>query len=147
MAMSDISKLTANFTLKEALRSTKATQLGIANTPTIQELATIHRTAMKMEQVRKILGSPIHVSSWFRNEQVNNAVGGVPNSQHRIGEAVDFSCKGMSPFKICQKLMDHKAELQYDQLILEPGWVHISFLTSHASKDRTPRLQYLDYTK
>lgn len=147
MAIADITKLTANFSLNEALRSTKATQLGIPNTPSVEELATIHRTAIKMEEVRKILGAPIIVSSWFRNDKVNKAVGGVPNSQHRTGEAVDFSCKGMSPYKICQKLLEYKGELRYDQLILEPSWVHISFNTSHAKRNTAPRMQYLDLSK
>lgn len=140
-------RLTKHFTLDEAIRSATATKWGIDNTPGPEDLATIHRTAIKMEQVREILGLPIIVSSWFRGAVLNLKVGGVPNSQHQKGEAVDFSVFGRSPHWAVQQLRAHAEALQYDQLILEPNWVHISFLTSHKSKNYTPRMQYLDLSK
>lgn len=141
-------QLTKHFKLSEATKSDTADKLGLSNEPDATDLATIHRTAQRMETVRQILGGhPIKITSWYRNEKVNKAVGGVSNSQHRKGEAVDFQIANKSPFRIVETLKQHQAELQYDQLILEPGWVHISFLTSHANKNKSPRLQYLDYTK
>ena len=141
-------KLTNHFTLAEATVSSTADRLGISNEPDSADLATIHRTAIRMERVREILGNrPITVNSWYRNEKVNKAVGGVPNSQHRTGEAVDFTVTGLTVPQAIQILLDHAAELQFDQLIKEPSWVHISFLTSHEASKREPRLQYLDYTK
>lgn len=139
--------LTAHFKYSEAIASETADKLGIANTPTEKELATLHRTALKMEQVREILAEPIYVSSWFRCEELNKAVGGVPNSQHRLGEAVDFSCKGKTHSQVCEILKAHAKELAYDQLILEPNWVHISFLTTQETRDKSPRRQYLDLSK
>lgn len=145
--MQDI-QLTKHFKLSEAIKSDTANKLGLDNTPDSTDLATIHRTAQRMEEVRALLGGqPIIITSWYRNDAVNKAVGGVSNSQHRKGEAVDFKISNKSPSRIVSMLTQHKAELQYDQLILEPGWVHISFLTAHSSKSSTPRLQYLDYTK
>src|SRR5687768_9331750 len=35
-------------------------------------------------------GSPIFVTSAYRNKEHNKAVGGVPNSKHIYGEAVDI---------------------------------------------------------
>jgi Peptidase M15. len=140
-------KLTAHFTLNEALRSKKATELKVANTPTVAELATIHRTAIRMEIVRDVLGVPIVPSSWFRNEVVNKAVGGQPNSQHRKGEAVDFSCPDKSHNWIVQTILENADIVLFDQLILEPNWVHISFTTSHVSPRKDPRFQYLDLSK
>lgn len=140
-------QLTKHFTLEEATHSDTARKHGISNFPDSDaDLATIHRTAMKMEQVRALIGLPIIVTSWYRNDAVNKLVGGVPNSQHRLGEAVDFQCPGKSPFAICQLLRDYSNSLDYDQLILEPGWVHISFNTSAQHRDRPPRHQFIDLT-
>lgn len=137
--------LSNNFKLSEAIRSTKAASLGISNDPDDTDLATIHRTAMKMELVREIFGGkPIKVTSWYRNEQVNKAVGGVPTSQHRTGEAVDFQIPGITPKQIVDTIKQNSHWLNYDQLILEPGWVHISFLTANSSARKVPRVQYLD---
>ena len=36
-------------------------------------------------------GSPIIVNSGYRSQTVNKAVGGVPTSQHRRGEAADIT--------------------------------------------------------
>lgn len=145
--MAPENKLSPHFTLAEAIRSDTAKRLGVDNYPDSDEdLATLGRTAMKMELVRTILGSaPITVSSWYRNSRVNQAVGGVNNSQHKLGEAVDFSAAKFGSHKdIVKQLIAHKETILYDQLILEPNWVHISFCTSRANRLRAPRLQFLD---
>lgn len=135
-------KLTQHFNLHEATYSAKAISLELDNQPNERELETIKITAAKMELVRKVLGNrPIIVTSWFRSPKLNQAVGGSPTSQHQRGEAVDFKCPRFgSPRAICLKLMQHREELGYDQIILEPTWVHISFT------DGQPRRQELIYT-
>lgn len=45
-----------------------------------------------LEPVRELLGKPIVVNSGFRCPVHNAAVGGVANSQHMKGEAVDITC-------------------------------------------------------
>lgn len=137
-------KLSSHFSLAEAI----VTNTGLPNTPTETELAVLGRTAMKMEEVRALLGdNPILVSSWFRSEEVNNAVGGVPNSQHRLGEAVDFTCpKYGSVSDICTVLLQNAEKLNFDQLIHEPSWVHISWLTNRKDPRKEPRHQYIDYS-
>lgn len=46
--------------------------------------------ALFLEQVRVFYGKPLQVNSGFRSEEVNKACGGVPNSYHLLGKAVDF---------------------------------------------------------
>lgn len=121
-------QLSAHFTLAEATRSDTAQRLGISNQPSDAELQALKDTAARMEQVRELLGrSPILVSSWFRSEAVNKAVGGVPNSSHRTGQAVDFTCPGYgSVTDVCRALAS--SNLEFDQIIWEYGrWCHIGF--------------------
>lgn len=142
-------QLSKHFTLAEAIKSAKARELGVSNEPDSEaDLATMQRTAIRMEEIRSVLGGPIIVSSWYRSSVVNNAVGGVPDSQHKLGEAVDFVCPAHgSPAKICATLRPLMKELGIDQLILEPTWVHVSFNTSKEKRNKPPRNQYLNLQK
>lgn len=133
-------QLSKHFTLAEATVSETAKKRGISNQPNSDELLQLRFTAGCMEDVRRLLGGkPVRINSWFRNAAVNKAVGGVPNSQHQKGEAVDFTCSSFgTPLEICRFLSAHKDSLGYDQLILEPTWVHISFVrNSPRRKDLT----------
>lgn len=131
-------KISPHFSLKEAVFSRKALELGVNNTPPMEELITCVRTAQEMEGIRELLNSPISVNSWFRCEVVNASFGSKSTSQHRLGEAVDFTCSGFgSPFQICKKLI--ASAIPFDQLILEHSWVHISF----AIRSGQPKRQVL----
>lgn len=46
--------------------------------------------ARALDDVREQWGGPIGVTSWYRPEHVNRAVGGVPGSQHILGLAADI---------------------------------------------------------
>lgn len=123
-----MTELTRHFSLQEATRSDTARRLGLSNDPSPAELERITETAYCMEQVRQVLGNnPVIVSSWYRSEAVNKAVGGVPNSAHRRGDAVDFSCPRFgSVTDVCKAIVE--SDLNFDQIIWEYGrWVHISF--------------------
>jgi putative chitinase len=117
-------QLSPHFTLEELT----VTGTGIDNSPPPAMLPTLKRLAAKMEEVRTLLGGKaITVNSAYRNKAVNEAVGGVPNSAHALGFAVDFTCASFgTPFEICKKIAASK--LQFDQLIHERrDWVHLSF--------------------
>lgn len=122
-------QLSPHFTLEEAIASQTATRKGIDNTPPPDILENMIVTAKWMEEVRKILGSYIEVTSWYRSPKLNKAIGGATKSAHMSGYAVDFKCHGFgSPLKVCNRLVEFREHLRYDQLIHEYGvWVHISF--------------------
>ena len=57
-------KLSDNFKLQEALKSSTADRLGISNTPNAKQLIAIKHTATQMEKVRKVLNNkPISISN------------------------------------------------------------------------------------
>ena len=74
---------------------------------------------------------PIPISSGFRCQTLNNAVGGVRNSQHLKGEAADL-CIGGDIQKGKKWFAWIKAHCEFDQLIWEHNskgtyWVHVSY--------------------
>jgi hypothetical protein len=128
-------QLTKHFSLKEATQSATAKMKRIGNQPSEEHLENIKFTAIRMEAVRQILGNyPLMITSWYRSKELNDAIpGSSKTSQHSKGQAVDFrSYLAGTPRQICQILMANKSIIKYDQLILEPTWVHISFVSGHA---------------
>ena len=61
------------------------------------------------DAIRKRIGKPLHVSSGLRCRQHNANVGGVSNSQHMLGTAIDLACpSGVTPAemkKIAEEVM------------------------------------------
>ena len=65
------------------------------------------------------------VTSALRTEEQNKAAGGVPNSQHLKGEAIDIKPYGSTTYnQLLSYIMDNVA---YDQFITYNGFMHISF--------------------
>lgn len=119
-------KLSKYFSLEELTHSATAQRLGLENSPTVRELANLMRLAAVLEDVRRVLGHrPILVSSGFRSEAVNKAVGGSATSAHRLGLAADFTCPTFgTPLATCEAIA--ASGIHFDQLIHEQGlWVHL----------------------
>lgn len=119
-------KLSPNFHLTEFTTSQTASRRGIDNTPSPAIIVRLKRTAAGLEKVRARLGKPILVSSGYRCPALNKAVGGSPTSDHMEGDAADFTSPGFgSPLNICRAIA--ASDIDFDQLIDEDTWVHISF--------------------
>lgn len=116
--------LSPNFSLEELTFSRDHPH--IRNMPMGADLDHLRSTALKMEEVRLLLGHPIDVDSGYRSPELNLAVRGVVTSAHCEGYAVDFTCPGFgTPLAVADRIV--ASMVKYDQLILEYGWVHISF--------------------
>lgn len=117
-----------HFTLADMTRSIHAVAHGIDNTPPASLIPVIMQTLAGMERLRAFLGHPITISSGYRCAELNHALGGAYNSQHKKGEAVDFTCQGFgTPAEVASAIAPISGVVGIDQLILEPGWVHVSF--------------------
>jgi zinc D-Ala-D-Ala carboxypeptidase len=128
-----------HFTLEELVFSEAAARLGIDNIPGPIVIANLKRVAASMEKIRTLLGGkPVVVHSGYRSAQVNKAVGGVETSAHCFGLACDFVCPEFgTPGEVARTIL--KSDIEYDQLILEYGWVHIGL----AKEGSPPRREAL----
>lgn len=110
--------MTPNFSLTELT----ATNTGLPNEPSVEIRERLYAVACILETIRLQYDRPIVVTSGWRSDEVNVAVGGVPNSSHVSGYAVDFRVAGVPLDEVYLWIRDN---LSYDQLIREPTWVHL----------------------
>lgn len=122
--------ISEHFTLEELCFSDAAARLGLSNSPGPVAIANLGLLAMAMESIRMLLGNnPIFVHSAYRSHEVNKAIGGVETSAHCLGSACDFVCPTFGePAAIALKIL--KSDIEFDQLILEYGWVHVGIVGS-----------------
>lgn len=69
------------------------------------------------------------ITSAKRSIAENKAAGGVPNSQHLVGEAVDIKPYGSTTYNCLLEHIHNYSDSThvFDQLILYPTFIHISF--------------------
>ena len=123
------------FTLAEMTKSATAQRKGIKNDPSIQVCKSLTALIEKvLDPLREAYGKPIIVTSGYRCEKLNKAVGGAASSQHVKGEAADIRSV-QDTQEENKKLFDLivKLKLPFDQLINEYNydWVHVSFGARH----------------
>lgn len=90
----------------------------------------------RLDNIREKWGSPIIVTSGYRPEKLNKAVGGSRTSAHRIGMAADIHPKNGNIMDLAALIVN--MDMDFDQLILEKTsvkngqitncqWLHIGF--------------------
>jgi len=137
--MENISK---NITYAEAIHSSTAKRKAIDNTPNQKELECMKLLAEKVfEPLRKWVGGPIKVNSFFRSVALNEAIGGAASSQHCKGQAIDID--DVYGVKSNAEMYNWiKENLDFDQMIWEfgtdtqPNWVHISYVSKEDNRNK-----------
>ena len=138
--MSD--RISEHISLKEGIKSHTATRLSIDNTPRDIDLINMKTIAEKVfEPLRKWVGGPIAINSFYRSPELNSAIGGSKSSQHCIGCALDIddTYGHMSNAEMFNWI---KANLNYDQMIWEfgtdmnPNWIHISYVSEEDNRNK-----------
>lgn len=133
--------VTMHFTIEELCASDTAKANGINNKPNMQQMINlVYLAAYVLEPLRVAMGESIKISSGFRSEALNKAVGGAFNSQHKKGQAADLCIdgnieKGKRWFNYIRQ------HLPFDQLIWEHDrsgnyWVHVSYVFPDFGKNR-----------
>ena len=121
-------RISEHFTLEELIRSQTATRLGIdeqfAPADTIRDNLRLLCENV-LEKIRTAINQPLHISSGYRCERLNEKIGGSETSQHCKGQAADVECN-LTAEQLYQ-VIKH-SDIKFDQLIQEFGqWVHISY--------------------
>lgn len=126
-------KLSEHFTLKEFIISGTAIRLGICNEPMLHHVENLRALCQTtLEPIRRRFGV-LRVTSGYRSKPLNDAVGGVRDSQHLYGQAADIFIPNMEVGKKMYEFI--RAEVIFDQMILEVDadyqryWMHISFVS------------------
>lgn len=130
--------LSAHFTLAEFLTSQTAARLGRKIEPTEAEIRNLTRLCVTvLEPLRVELKRPVVVTSGYRDQWLNDAIGGSSTSAHMDGRAADIVVPGLSVLDVCRVI--RSAGLPVDQCIHEFGeWTHVGI----ARDGELPRNQY-----
>lgn len=139
-------KISKNFTWSEFTKSDTAKRLHINNAITSWEVRDniIALVEDILQPLRDAWGGPLFINSGYRCLELNKAVGGVPTSQHVLGQACDVGVT--DPLALAK--LAKRMRLQYDQMIIYPSFVHFSFCKDgenrgkvlYSAKYRGPKL-------
>ena len=139
-------KLSKNFSLDELTASSTAIKKNIDNSASpdiidaLQELVT-----NVLQPVREQFG-PVTISSGYRCDELNRAIGGSTTSDHSFGRAADFEVAGVDNKVVAIWITEN---LLYKQLILEfyndgetnSGWIHCSYDKDNNKKQKLKALK------
>lgn len=126
-------KVTENFTLEELCHSNTAVAKGLENIPNESQVENLRSLAINLLQpVRDLYGKPMIINSGFRSPEVNKAVNGSPTSDHMNGKATDV--KTPNPRELFNLVRN--SGLSFDQLILYPTFVHMSFRSKDTNRNQ-----------
>lgn len=123
------------FTMGEMVTSTTADRQGINNRCQREQMENLVKLIEHvLDPLREAYGKPIRVTSGYRSQELNKAVGGSATSDHLAGCAADIVGTPATKeenrylFELIQSL-----HLPFKQLIWEkgdadgPAWVHVSY--------------------
>tara|TARA_B100001093_G_scaffold271058_2_gene259089 strand:- start:7749 stop:8210 length:462 start_codon:yes stop_codon:yes gene_type:complete len=138
-------RISEHVSYKEGVRSNTATRLDIDNIPDGYAEANMVAIAYNIfEPLRKWVGGPIKINSFFRSKKLNQAIGGSSRSQHCQGRAMDLD--DTFRHKTNAEMFNYIADnLNYDQIIWEfgddenPDWVHVSYVSEDENRGRALR--------
>ncbi len=130
-------KLSPHFTLGEFTRSSSHPE--VYNIPSHEAIANLKRLCIWLEELRARYNAPIRINSGYRSPQLNRAIGGVSNSNHLTGCAVDIRVENMEQLiRYAAILLDisNDTKQDFDELLIEKNrhgaiWLHFAVRPSH----------------
>jgi zinc D-Ala-D-Ala carboxypeptidase len=143
-------RISEHISYREGTKSNTAARLGIDNTPRKYEVTNMVGVAYNVfEPLRKYVGGPIRINSFYRCEELNRAIGGSSRSQHCEGRAIDLddTLGHKTNAEMYQYIKDN---LSFDQLIWEfgddtnPDWIHVSYVHPDENRKRCLRAERIN---
>jgi hypothetical protein len=143
-------RISEHVSYREATKSNTATRRGIDNTPSDYEITNMVGVAENIfEPLRKWVGGPIKITSMYRCEELNRAIGGSSRSQHCEGRAMDLD--DTFGYKTNAEMFEYIREnLNFDNLIYEfgddnnPDWIHVSYISDDENRNRVMRAEKIN---
>lgn len=151
--MNDNISLSPHFCLLEFTESLTASKYGIDNTPPPEVTDNLRRLCLgTLEPLREALGLPVIITSGYRCKALNDIISHHSNrSQHMKGQAADFYVGWSAPLGGRGQAVDNKPssrerlikafrliltseEIDYDQLILYPTFIHVSYVSQNLNR-------------
>jgi len=136
--MSEIVQLNSQANLSEHFKLGEFTKSSshpeVYNIPSHEAIANLKRVCGWLEVLRKRYGGPIIINSGYRSPQLNRKIGGVKNSNHLTGCAVDIRVTGMEQAKQYAEILREYADeshQDFDELLIEKNrygaiWLHFA---------------------
>lgn len=142
-------KLSEHLSINEFERSDYALAHSISNIMGSEQIANAKLLCEHvLERVRDNYGKPIVISSGYRSQRLNAAIGGADTSQHTQGKAADIKVSGIQTLHVFRFIV---ANLDYDQCIFEQDktvngnvlreWVHVSYNEGKNRKQALTRIR------
>lgn len=146
--------LSKYLSVKKFTKSETASRYGISNDIAPEHMANARRTAAAFDMICEALGKHLGLdgpvildgNSFYRSRLVNQAVGGksTPPSYHMAALAMDLDDdaadarprRRMTDMELA-KFIAALADLPYDKVILEYGWVHVQLARDGEKPRRT----------
>lgn len=124
------------FTFADFTRSATAERLGIDNRPEHHGEQNVYAhiellVVRLLDPIRDYVIEPIYINSGYRSQELNKAVGGVSDSQHRKGQAADIRIGNITGRLLADLFWEISDHFDYDQLIYyrKQGFIHISYVS------------------
>ncbi len=144
--------LSPHFTLLEFTESETARKHGIDNSASEEIVENLRQLCQHtLEPLREALGQPLIINSGYRCKELNQLIyRSAKNSQHMKGQAADFYVCWNSPLSgpgqsgdtlspreqlvRAFRLLLTSEEMDYDQLILYPTFIHVSYVSAEKNR-------------
>lgn len=127
----NVTNYSAHFTLKEL-----ACRCGCVTPPTVNE--NLGYLAVHLEQLRTLVGGPLHINDAYRCPTQNVIVGGAKNSQHLQGKAADVNQGFLTVAQLAHLAAEVPAfNLGGIGMYPTQGFVHVDYRQGVARWDET----------
>ena len=130
--------LSPHFALSEFTASATASKNGIANEPSVHEVANLRILCENtLEPLREAMGLPIIITSGYRCKELNELITHHSStSQHMAGQAADFHVAKGDRELLIQAFRTLIEQQNFDQLIIYPTFIHVSYISPTANRHK-----------